>query len=791
LSQAKIKRNIILFQIVILMSFSIFVVRIWWLQNMGENSATYQILANVNRFQDVAIDAPRGVMYDRNGTLLVRNRPMFDVVIVPAFLPDDETEKAQIYATLSGWLQLPITTAGERELPSRNGYFRSFMHHEYSRQPSMQVRNPRSRQVKNRPLGIKDSVEAGPAFAPYKPIVIAEDVEPKVVALIEENRLDLPGVLIEIGSQREYLMGELTSHVIGYVGAISPELEDSFPAPFYDPNEDVGIMGLEATYETYLHGQRGFEKIEVDVTGRKMRTINKEQESIPGNNLRLTLDLRLQEIATEALQNAIDVSKGQSGVAIAMDPRTGEILSLVSLPSYDNNLFATGISEREFLSLAENEQRPLLNKAISGQYPPGSTYKHLVVAGALEEGVITSEKVLFDPGVIYLPNRFVPYDLELAQPFFCWDRGGHGWVNAVRALTVSCDVYLYKIGGGWEQEDVEGLGVTRIGNYAARFGFGAVTGVDILGEEKGIVPTEQWKRHNFAEAWFIGDTYNMSIGQGFVLVTPLQLLNSYAAVANGGTFYQPYFVSEVRNLQQEIIYTAKPIVSGQLGISQETLDLVRQGLRGVVNLGGTAYPQIDLAGITSAGKTGTAEFCDEYPACLDEDGRVKTSHAWYVGYAPFDRPEIVSMAFVYGGGEGSAISAPVVNAIFRYYFGLDQDTAEAEHLLTTVAPDTLFKSRMVGSNIIHSPYASVSGIVFNHQKKGVPNVTIQLIADGRPFIHVKTNSVGQFHYETIDPNFAQNWQIELGNYPVENPIRLTVGTGIQYLLEFEAKSGSQ
>ena len=655
------------FKSFILILFALIFGRLWWLQIVQRT--TYQGLADVNRFRPVEINAPRGIIYDRHGELLVRNRPIFDVVIVPAFLPDDPTLEAQIYARLSALLQLPITNAGEREIPNNNAYYRSFAHHEYTRLPNRQVDRTRSRRLSESPQGIKDAVQRANIFAPYRPVLVAEDIDPQVASTIEEDHLNLPSVLINIRSEREYLTAELTAHVIGYVGPIPAGQEANYPAPDYNPNDQVGLIGIEARYEDWLHGVKGLETTEVDVTGRPIGPIGDIIPAKPGNNLVLTLDLNLQTLLTERLQEAIDQSGGQSAAGIVMNPQNGEILAIASLPSYDNNLFTQGISARAYRLLSEDEQTPLINRAISGVYPPGSTFKIVISAGTLEEKTVTPEQAFFDTGILYLPNRFFPDDLDLAQPFFCWLRTGHGFVDAITALAHSCDVYYYQVGGGYEPNEYEGLGITRIIQYTQRFGFGQLTGIDLPGESTALVPTPRWKRLNYAEIWVTGDTYNLSIGQGYALATPLQILNSFAAIANGGTLYKPYLTQRINSPQREQLYRAQPEVIGTLNLRPDTLSTIREGLVGVIDFG-TAKNIIDLSGISVAGKTGTAEFCDDYPECLDADGRVKTSHAWFVAYAPVENPEIAAIAFVYDGGEGSLTAAPVVNSVFSLLFWL-------------------------------------------------------------------------------------------------------------------------
>jgi membrane peptidoglycan carboxypeptidase len=356
----------------------------------------------------------------------------------------------------------------------------------------------------------------------------------------------------------------------------------------------------------------------------------------------------------------------------------------------------------------------------------------------------------------------------------------------VSALAFSCDVYFYQVGGGYEPIGYEGLGQTNMARYSEMFGLGRATGIDIPGEGEGLVPTPKWKRLNYAETWVTGDSYNMSIGQGFVLATPLQMVNAYAAFANGGTLYRPHLVKEIRSPQKELIMEVEPEVIGELQLSEETKKWVSEGLRGVVDWG-TAKDIIVLPGIPVSAKTGTAEFCDRYPQCLDRDGRVKTSHAWVVAFAPSNDPQIAVVSFVYNGGEGSLVSGPVVNAILRYYFGLDQpaeDETEDEETPDETGP-AAFTARFLGSDTFPGPTAALSGFVLNAQGEGLPDVTINLLMDGEVQAQTVTGPTGQFDYNTIDPQIEGVWQIELADYSAR-PLTLEVSPGVRYLLEFEA-----
>ncbi len=782
--QIRIRTN--LFRAIVVMAFLVLVAQLWNLQIVqGE---TFKELADANRFRLTQVSASRGVIYDRNDELLVRNRPTYNVVIIPAYLPDNDTARTRVFARLSELLNLPITSRPNPEASRNNGYFHAISHHQYNRQLNRQIISPRSRQFRNAPLGIRDAVNQNP-YAPFLAVTIANDVDPIVVAQIEEERLALPGVQVDISPTREYLYGELISHLLGYVGPIPAEQFDVYDVQGYGLTDIIGLAGLETEYEAWLHGIKGLENIEVDVTGQKIKTVSQNIEARPGHNLRLTIDLDLQATTARALQEQMDETNTKQGVAIAMNPKTGEILAMVSLPSFDNNLFSRGITARELSLLSEDPQTPLINHAIAGLYPPGSTYKIIPAAGALQERAVTPETTFFAEGILYLPNQFEPENLDLAQPFYCWLRTGHGEVNIISALAWSCDVYFYQIGGGYYPIEYDGLGLENMVKYAEMFGLGQQTGIDLPGEVAGLVPNRKWKRLNYAETWLTGDTYNMSIGQGFVLATPLQMLNATAAIANGGTLYKPFVVKEITDADGVAVKTIEPEAVGQLAVEPQFIRLIQQGLRAVVDWDtGTAHENLDVPGIMVSGKTGTAEFCDNYPQCLDRNGRVKTSHAWFTSYAPSNNPEIVTVVFVYGGGEGSAVSVPVTNEILRHYFNIADDEEEAslaepEEPAPVSLSEAQVTARLLGVDSWQQNGAGLSGYILTADGQGVAEAPIDIIANGNIIAQVKSGPTGQFDYLELDPALASLWQIRLPDYSETSLLQLEITEGRRYLVE--------
>ena len=366
----------------------------------------------------------------------------------------------------------------------------------------------------------------------------------------------------------------------------------------------------------------------------------------------------------------------------------------------------------------------------------------------------------------------------------------------VSGLAWSCNVYFHQIGGGYYPTNYEGLGLERMGRWAERFGLGEPTGIDLPGELGGLVPDAKWKRLNYAEAWLTGDTYNMAIGQGFVLVTPLQMVNAYAAIANGGTLYKPYLVKEILDADGNVVKVTEPEVIGRLNLDREFMSLVRAGLRAVVNWDtGTANDNFDVPGIDASGKTGTAEFCDNYPACLDREGRVKTSHAWFAGYAPTNNPEIVTIAFVYGGGEGSEVAVPVTNKILRHYFGIedvDEQDDEDDSPVDGLPVETTFEARLLGADVwSQDNTAGITGYVLDADGRGIPNITINLLADGVPAAQTTSGEGGFFDYYKLDEMITSSWEVQVADYRNANVLTLEIANGLRYLVEFEAQPTPQ
>ena len=674
--------------VIILAVLLIFIGRLISLQIIQGES--YRLIADANRFDDVSIPAQRGVIYDRNGFQLVRNIPEYRVMITPALLPDSNAEKELIYLRISDLSGVPLDQEGPPAAPCVPG------------------------------RGVLQLVNEGLTNRPYDAWPIACDVDETVARVLREEQIDLPGVSVIAVPVRDYTTGELTAATIGYLGPIPSNLADYYEEQgFLKERDKIGYAGIEVgylgMYQEILAGQNGLKLVERDVAGQYLREVGSYTQPIPGNNMRLTIDTRLQAAAETALRNRMDFINRYSGeertplgVVIAMNPQTGEILAMVSLPTYENNRFARFIPQDYYQQLEDDTRgSPLTNHAIASEFPPGSTFKMVTAIGALNEEVVTPDRKLFDPGKITIENKYFPQDPGKAKDFICWNREGHGDVDFVHGVAWSCNVYFYKIGGGYPGEIEDGgLGVTGINKYAPALGYGAPLGIDLPGEEDGLIPNEDWKRINLGENWSTGDTYNTVVGQGFVAATPLQVLTSIATLANGGRVMWPHIVQEILDGEGNIIQRHEPCVLWDIGdgvltpleeigancptmplelrelvqnsrsespdvlVDPAVIELAQAGMHLVVtDLDGTAHGRADLETISSAGKTGTGEFCDQvvYQQGLCKPGEWPT-HSWYAAYAPFENPEIAVIAFVYYGGEGAITSGPIVRQVLEAYF---------------------------------------------------------------------------------------------------------------------------
>ncbi|RME56714.1 MAG: hypothetical protein D6790_14310, partial [Caldilineae bacterium] len=605
------KSTTILVRLGLIFAFLALIGRLYQLQIL--QGQTYQTQADGNRFRRIDLPAPRGVIYDRNGEILARNRPSFAIAVVPEELPIDdiETEVDERLLAVQNLLlalgadQDPDVALGVAEAmfkllgradftetARRAGVSLSFRVVEL---PQVEE-GPEGQTIRNVPTIIPDlsqplplegltalvyrAVELKTQGSSFEPVPILDLVDRERAFRVAEETYRLYGLQVLQEPVREYTYGELVSHVLGFMGPIPAVAAADYEARGYrDPNERVGLNGLEYTYQEELRGRPGYKFIEVDILGREMRTVGQVVEPTPGLNLRLSLDIGLQQVMYEALSQAAAKVDAPNAVAIAMNPKTGAILGLVSLPSFDNNIFSEGIGE-EYRALEQDERKPLINYAIGGLYPPGSTFKLVSATAALAEGVITPRTIIADNGPIYLPNRFFPDDLTQAQKFVSWNHKlgiNHGPLNVVQAIGLSNDIFFYIIGGGFP-DALQGLGNERMAKWMELFGFGDQTGIDLPGEVAAFIPDDQWKRINLAESWVTGDSYNMAIGQGYVLGTPLQVLVATSAVANGGYIVKPQLVQQMVDAEGGLQWQYEPVVRRELPVDKSLLRYVQQGM---------------------------------------------------------------------------------------------------------------------------------------------------------------------------------------------------------------------
>lgn len=570
--------------------------KLYFLQIM-RGGEQYQ-LAEGNRVRSIVIRAPRGIVYDKNGTALVKNVPNFEVVVLPSDLSEKNEERNRVYEDLSG-----IVGVSKEEIA-------------------------------------KIIKEKG-NFSPM-PAVIAKSIERDTALILESKLSDLKGVSVQINPIREYLDFGLLSHVLGYAGRISEE-EYKGKEKAYDINDYIGKTGLEYEYETYLKGMNGEEREQVDALGKVIKMMG-EKEPENGQNLILSIDFELQRKLTESLRGSMEKARVKKGVAIAQNPKTGEILAMVNLPSYDNNLFAKGIGDADYNKLIADPVRPLVFRSVSGQYPSGSIIKPFIAAGALEEGIINESTTVNSTGGIKIGEFDFPD----------WKPGGHGVTNVTKAIANSVNTFFYAIGGG--HENIRGLGASKIKEYLLKFGFGKPTDIDIPGEAEGNIPDSEWKERVKGEPWYLGDTYHMAIGQGDILVTPLQMLNATSAIANGGTLFKPRIVDKIVDMKGDTKKEFQSDILAKDFIKKENIDIIKRGMRETVT-SGSGRSLNDLP-VEVAGKTGTAQFSND----------LTRKHAWFEAFAPYNDPNISIIVLLEEGGGGDEFAAPVAKEVLKWYF---------------------------------------------------------------------------------------------------------------------------
>jgi penicillin-binding protein 2 len=591
-------RRFIIFSVVTAAVFGILLLRLWYLQIVKDEH--YRTLSDRNRTRFIHIDAPRGTMYDRNGVMLVDSRPSFTVSV----LRQEVTDRQELFSRLA-----QLTRVEPQQLEAR--------------------------------------WQAGQRLPGYQPLPLFDDIDRATMEVIQEHGVDLPGVIVEAKPLRDYPYGPVAAHLFGYLGEVTPEDLRRQDGVRYRPGNLVGKTGLEHLFEQELRGQDGYRLIEVNVRGRELRQVT-TRKPLPGQRLILTLDARVQAAAEEAFGE-------RAGAAVALDIRNGEVLALVSHPAFDPAQFARGISATEWQALLDDTRHPMQNKALRGQYPPGSTFKVIVALAALEAGVARPDTSFTCSGGIMLGSH----------EFRCWNRQGHGTVDLHRAMKESCDVWFYRVGMQ--------LGIDRIAAAAHRFGLGQPLGFPFGSERGGLIPDRQWKKKRFGTNWYDGETVICSIGQGYVLATPLQLAAMTAAVANGGTVWRPQVLKRVESLQGAVLLTPKPEKLSESRWNASHLRTVQRSLEAVVNEpGGTAF-RSRLAEVTYAGKTGTSQVVGRRGAKEADTSRYEhRDHALFVAYAPAAAPEIAVAVVVEHGGHGGSAAAPVAKAMFEAYFGIEK-----------------------------------------------------------------------------------------------------------------------
>ncbi|MEJ2365496.1 MAG: penicillin-binding protein 2, partial [Deltaproteobacteria bacterium] len=508
---------------------------------------------------------------------------------------------------------------------------------------------------------LEEKVKSAPRGAPFRPILLSRDMNRDQVAAVETHKFNLPGVMVQIEPRRSYEMPYFAAHLIGYLGEIEESQLKEKRHQGYKIGDYLGKYGVEMEWESELKGLRGGRQVEADAAGRQL-SILREVAPEPGHNLVLALDTQLQLKAENALQ-------GKAGAIVAMDPTTGDILAMASSPAFDQNQFVRGFTPEEWQAIVDNPLHPLENKAIQGQYPPGSTFKPVVATAALAEGLITPETTLGCTGEYQLGN----------QVYRCWKKRGHGQIDLYQALVQSCDVYFYQLG--------QKLGIDLMSAYAQRYRLGSRTLIRLNNEAGGLVPTAQWKLRRTGISWQKGEDLITAIGQGFLLVTPMQMAVYYAAIANGGRLLRPRVVLRVEDPEGVVVKNVSPEIVGNLNVSPDIISFLQKALEGAVNAphgtGRTAQLRGRLRSIKVAGKTGTAQVVrapqdEEKEADEGETPYEYRDHAWFVAYAPAEAPEIVVAALVEHGGHGASAAAPLVRQVMEEYFKNRPQVQEAQ-----------------------------------------------------------------------------------------------------------------
>ncbi len=553
--------------------------------------AYYQRVATSNSLRARILAAPRGIIYDRYGTALVENVPSVNAFLLPSRLPESAEARAGVLSTIRNLFEIPE----------------------------------------------EDWQEILHGMATHVALPLKDNLSQREIILTINQQKELPGLELQKSARREYKGGSIFSHLLGYEGKIRSE--ELTLHPEYLLTDSIGKQGIEKQYEGALRGLHGREEVEVDALGHIKRSLGILPPT-QGNDVLLNIDAELQKKIHETLVSWLKAHHLNQAAAVALDPRDGAVRALVSIPAYDNNLFARGIETSEYQSLINDSGKPLFNRVISGAYPPGSTFKPMIAAAALAEGIITPATSIESRGGLSVGK------------FFFGDWKAHGFTDLRKAIAVSSDVYFYTLGGG--HGSITGLGINRMKKYANLFGYGKLSGIDLPGEVTGTIPDAEWKKEHFGERWYIGDDYHAAIGQGFITATPLQITNTIATIANGGTLYEPHVAQAVRYLDGRLIPIHPKVITEKV-VSDSILKVVREGMRETIT-GGTAQSLRDLP-VEVAGKTGTAQF-----------GNEEKTHGWFVSFAPYTNPTLAMIILVEGQGEEGYNAVPITKDILSWYF---------------------------------------------------------------------------------------------------------------------------
>lgn len=575
MENSKYSRNAFIMLAVLAAVLVALTLRLWILQIIDHRS--YLRISWANAAQSMPLVAPRGIIYDRYGNVLVANKAVFSVYILQTHIKD----RNLVLRTLSDILSVPQSEI-EKKLSEKKA-------------------------------------------RPFDPILIKQNVPKDIVSRLEEKKHLLEGVVVNIRPVRVYPNGSMAAHVLGYIGEVSASDIEKYPALNIRQGDLIGKTGVEKVYDAYLRGTNGGERLSISSYGRASQERGVE-DPIPGKNIRLTIDLELQKAAEEALA-------GNTGTVVVLDIVSGEVLAMASHPSYDPNIFSAPISPQEWKKIY-SRNKPFLNRSVNS-YPPGSIFKTVSLSAAIEKDLFKASDRFFCPG----------FFKQGARTARCWKAGGHGHLDLYEGLVQSCNVVFYQVGLR--------TGPDVLAEFAERYGLGQITGIDLPSESAGIVPSSSWKKRIYKESWYPGDSLNYAIGQGFLWVTPLQMTNMYASIGNGSERYEPHVILDIKDRSNNVLFSYRPKVIGGVPVSEKDLEIIRSALHDVVVRGTGRAARI--VSFEAAGKTGTAE------------NPRKPAHAWFMCYAPYDRPKIAVGAFVEHGQHGDQVTARIAGKVLDWY----------------------------------------------------------------------------------------------------------------------------